>query len=52
MGFSRQGYESGLLCPPPGDVPNTGMEPVSPVSPLLQVDSLPLSHLEVPIPVS
>ena len=48
MGFSRQGYCSGLLCPPPGDLPDTGMEPVSPVSPLLQVDSLPLSHLGSP----
>ena len=48
MGFSRQGYCSGLLCPPPRDLPDTGMEPVSPVSPLLQVDSLPLSHLGSP----
>ena len=22
MGFSRQGYWSGLLCPPPGDLPD------------------------------
>ena len=27
MGFSRQEYWSGLLCPPPGDLPNPGMEP-------------------------
>ena len=29
-GFSRQEYWSGLLCPPPGDLPNPGMELVSP----------------------
>ena len=29
MGFSRQGYRSGLPGPPPGDLPNPGMEPVS-----------------------
>ena len=27
MGCSRKEYWSGLLCPPPGDVPNTGIEP-------------------------
>ena len=26
MGFSRQEYWSGLLCPHPGDLPNTGIE--------------------------
>ena len=38
MGFSRQEYWSGLLCPPPRDLPNPGIEPKSPVS---QADSLP-----------
>ena len=38
MGFSRQGYWSGLPCPPPGDLPNPGIEPRSPT---LQADSLP-----------
>ena len=38
MGFSRQEYQNGLLCPPPGDLPNPGMEPRSPT---LQSDSLP-----------
>ena len=33
--FSRQGYWSGVLFPPPGDLPNPGMEPVSLVSPAL-----------------
>ena len=32
MGFSRQEYWSGLLCPPPGDLPDHGIEPVSGVS--------------------
>ena len=30
MGFSRQEYCTGLLFPPPGDLPNPGMEPMSP----------------------
>ena len=30
MGFSRQEYWSGLPFPPPGDLPNPGMELVSP----------------------
>ena len=29
MGFSRQEYWSGLLIPPPGDLPETGIEPLS-----------------------
>ena len=41
MGFSRQEYWSVLLCPPPGDLPDSGIEPTSPA---LQADSLPLSH--------
>ena len=32
MGFSRQEYWSGLLCPPPGDFANLGIEPMSLVS--------------------
>ena len=30
VGFSRQEYWSGLPLPPPGDLPNPGMEPTSP----------------------
>ena len=30
MRFSRQGYWSGLRCPPPGDLPDSGIEPMSP----------------------
>ena len=41
MGFSRQEYWSGLPCPPPGDLPNPGIEPESPMAPTLQADSLP-----------
>ena len=37
-GFSRREYWSGLPCPPPGHLPNPGIEPRSPT---LQVDSLP-----------
>ena len=36
--YSRQGYWSGLPCPPPEDLPNPEIEPMSPT---LQVDSLP-----------
>ena len=41
-GFSRQEYWSGLPCPPPGDLPNLGIEPRSP---MLQADSLPSEPL-------
>ena len=49
IGFSRQEYWSGLLLPPPRDLPNTGIEPSSPASPALQVDSLLLNHQGSPI---
>ena len=35
VGFSSQEYWSGLLFPPPGDLPDPGLEPVSLVSPAL-----------------
>ena len=35
MGFSRQECWSGLPCPPPGDLPNPGIKPVSLSSPAL-----------------
>ena len=38
MEFSRQEYWSGLPCPPPGDLPDPGIEPESPA---LQADALP-----------
>ena len=37
MEFPRQEYQSGLPFPSPGCLPNTGIEPGSPV---LEVDSL------------
>ena len=43
MGFSRWEYWSGLPFPPPGDLPNPGIEPGSPA---LQADNYPLSHQE------
>ena len=33
MGFSRFEYWSGLPCPPPGNLPNPGIEPTSLMSP-------------------
>ena len=44
MGFPRQGYWSGWPFPAPGDLPDPGIEPTSPVSSALQMDSLPLRH--------
>ena len=41
MEFSRQEYWNGLPFPSPGDLPNSGIKPTSPV---LEVDSFPLSH--------
>ena len=35
MGFSRQEYWGGLPCPLPGDLPDPGIEHMSPVSPAL-----------------
>ncbi|ELR53965.1 hypothetical protein M91_16140, partial [Bos mutus] len=35
MGFSRQEYWSGLPFPPPGDLPDLGIEPMSLISPAL-----------------
>ena len=42
MGFSRQEYWSWLPCPPPGNLPNPGIEPRSYA---LQADSLPFQPL-------
>ena len=40
MGFFRQEYWSGLPCPPPGDLPDPGIEPAS----------LNLLHWQTPLP--
>ena len=44
MGFSRQEHCSGLPCPPPGDLPDPGIEPGSPT---LLADSLLLEPLRI-----
>ena len=49
MRFSRQEYCSGLPFPPPGDLPDPGIEPKSPVSLALQENSLLLSHQGSPL---
>ena len=41
MGLFWQEYWSGLPFPTPGVCPNPGIKLASPVSPLLQADSLP-----------
>jgi len=48
MGFSRQGYWSGLPCTPPGDPHDPGIKPVSPASLALQADSLSTEPPEKP----
>ena len=44
VGCSRQEYWSGLPCPPPGDLPDPGIERVARASPTPQPDSLLLSR--------
>ena len=41
MQFSRQKYWNGLPCPPPGDLPDSGIKTVSPAAPSLWADYLP-----------
>ena len=48
MEISRQEYRSGLPFPPPGDLPNPGIEPASLMSPALAGGSLPLVPLGKP----
>ena len=45
MEFSRQEYWSGLPFPTPKDLPDPGIKPTSPGSPVLQVTSLPLGKI-------
>ena len=58
MGLTRKEYWSGLPCPPPGDLPNPGIEPVSldwqvgslpPGKP--QVMSVPIGNVRVTLVV-
>ena len=50
-GILRAGILSGLPCPPPGDLPNPGIEPVSPMAPAWQVDSLLTEPSGSPFPL-
>ena len=45
--ISRQGYQSWMLFPPPGNLPDSGIEPASLVSLALKGDSLPLVPLDI-----
>ena len=47
MGFSRQGYWSGLPCPLPGDLPNPGIKPVSLTSPALACVLSHFGHVQL-----
>ena len=42
MGFFRQEYRSELTCPPPGDLPDSGIKPPSLIFPAPAGGSLPL----------
>ena len=44
IGFFRQDYWSGLPSPPLGDLPELGIEPAYPLSPISQEESLPPNH--------
>ena len=48
IGFFRQEYWSGLPLPSPGALPDPRINPMSPVSPALQVDSLSAESLGKP----
>ena len=51
MGLSGQEYWSGLPCPPPGDLPDPGIKPMSLASPALAgrffTTSTPWEHVKV-----
>ena len=47
MEFSRQEYWSGLPCPPPRDLPDPGIKPLSLRSPALAGDFFTTSVIEV-----
>ncbi|CAI9155829.1 unnamed protein product [Rangifer tarandus platyrhynchus] len=49
MGFYRQEYWNGLLCPLPGDLPDPEIEPASLMSPALAGGSLLLAPPGKPI---
>ena len=47
-GILQARYWSGLSCPPPGDLPDPGIELSSPMSPTLQVNSSPTAPSRKP----
>ena len=49
LGFPRQEYWSGLPFPAPGGLFHPETEPISPVSPALQMDSLPTEPSGTPV---
>ena len=49
MGFSREEYWSGLPCPPPGDLPDPGIKPMSLVSPALAGRLFTTEPLGIPL---
>ena len=49
LGFPRQEYWNGLPFSPPGDLPHSGIEQMSSVSPALQADPLPTEPSEKPL---
>ena len=44
MGFPKQEYWTELPFPSPGDLPDPGIEPMSPVSPALWADSVLVTY--------
>ena len=44
MGILQAGIAERVAMPPPGDLPDPGIIPMSPVAPVRHADSLPLSH--------
>ena len=52
LGFPRQEYWSGLPCPSSGHRPDPGVIPASLMSPMLQADSLSLSHQGIAVVVA
>ena len=49
MGFSQQEYWSVLPCPPPGNLPDPGIQLATLVAPALKADSLPTEPPGKPI---
>ena len=48
-GIFQQECWSGLPFPPPGDIPDPGIEPTFPVSPAMPADSLSLESMGEPL---